>query len=82
MISPFAPPFCAPRLSMKLPATIFTLLLLPAIPAPGDTAVEDFNNYGSADIATIKGVHSRKIAGLLGYDYGSEVVHRNNLVVL
>jgi glutamate 5-kinase len=39
-------------------------------------------NYSSADIALIKGVHSRKIAEVLGYDYGSEVVHRNNLVVL
>jgi glutamate 5-kinase len=39
-------------------------------------------NYSSVDIATIKGVHSREIATLLGYDYGSEIVHRNNLVVL
>ena len=39
-------------------------------------------NYSSADISVIKGTHSRKIASLLGYDYGSEVVHRNNLVVL
>ena len=39
-------------------------------------------NYSSADIGTIKGAHSKKIAALLGYDYGSEVVHRNNLVVL
>ena len=39
-------------------------------------------NYSSADIGTIKGAHSKKIATLLGYDYGSEVVHRNNLVVL
>jgi len=39
-------------------------------------------NYSSADIKVIKGVHSGKIATLLGYDYGSEVVHRNNLVVL
>jgi len=39
-------------------------------------------NYSSADISIIKGVHSRKIATLLGYDYGSEVMHRNNLVVL
>ena len=39
-------------------------------------------NYGSADISVIKGVHSKKIATLLGHDYGSEVVHRNNLVVL
>jgi len=39
-------------------------------------------NYSSADIKTIKGAHSGKIVTLLGYDYGSEVVHRNNLVVL
>jgi len=38
-------------------------------------------NYSSDDISLIKGAHSRKIATLLGYDYGSEVVHRNNLVV-
>jgi glutamate 5-kinase len=39
-------------------------------------------NYSSVDINVIKGTHSRKIATLLGYDYGSDVVHRNNLVVL
>ena len=39
-------------------------------------------NYGSGDIETIKGSRSDKIVTLLGYDYGSEVVHRNNLVVL
>jgi len=39
-------------------------------------------NYSSADINIMKGAHSRQIASLLGHDYGSEVVHRNNLVVL
>jgi len=39
-------------------------------------------NYSSDDISIIKGAHSRKITTLLSYDYGSEVVHRNNLVVL
>jgi glutamate 5-kinase len=39
-------------------------------------------NYGSADIETIKGAHSGEIVSLLGYDYGSEVVHRNNLVIV
>ena len=39
-------------------------------------------NYSAADIKVIKGAHSGKIVTLLGYDYGSEVVHRNNLVVL
>ena len=39
-------------------------------------------NYSSGDIETIKGAHSAKISALLGYNYGSEVVHRNNLVIL
>ncbi len=39
-------------------------------------------NYCSADITAIKGTHSKNIATKLGYDYGSEVVHRNNLVIL
>jgi glutamate 5-kinase len=39
-------------------------------------------NYSSVDIKAIKGVHSAEITKLLGYDYGSEVVHRNNLAVL
>jgi glutamate 5-kinase len=39
-------------------------------------------NYSAADIETIKGVHSRKISSLLDHDHGSEIVHRNNLVIL
>lgn len=39
-------------------------------------------NYSSTQIDAIKKMHSRKIASLLGYDFGSEVVHRNNLVIL
>lgn len=39
-------------------------------------------NYNSSDIDVIKGAHSGRIAALLGYNYGSEVVHRNNLVML
>ncbi|MBI2870004.1 MAG: glutamate 5-kinase [Chloroflexi bacterium] len=39
-------------------------------------------NYSSADIERIMGKQSGKIADVLGYDYGPEVVHRNNLTVL
>jgi glutamate 5-kinase len=39
------------------------------------------SNYSAADIDIIKGAHSGQIAALLGYDYGTEVVHRNNLVI-
>jgi glutamate 5-kinase len=40
------------------------------------------SNYGLADVTLIKGAHSDQISGRLGHDYGSEVVHRNNLVLL
>jgi glutamate 5-kinase len=39
-------------------------------------------NYSSGDINTIKGAQSHKIASLLNFDYGPEVVHRNNLTLL
>ena len=39
-------------------------------------------NYSSRELAMIKGARSDRIESLLGYGYGDEVVHRNNLVVL
>lgn len=39
-------------------------------------------NYDAADVERIRGLHSDRIEGVLGYDYGDEVVHRNNLVVV
>ncbi|MBI2851892.1 MAG: glutamate 5-kinase [Chloroflexi bacterium] len=39
-------------------------------------------NYSAADIEKIKGTRSREIASILGYDYGTEIVHRNNMVML
>jgi glutamate 5-kinase len=40
------------------------------------------SNYSSSDLAIIGGQHSDRILGLLGYDYGDEVVHRNNMVIV
>ena len=39
-------------------------------------------NYSSQDIARIKGAQSETISSLLGYEYGTEVIHRNNLVMV
>jgi glutamate 5-kinase len=39
-------------------------------------------NYDAKELQAIKGIHSDEIASRLGHDYGSEVVHRNNLVIL
>jgi glutamate 5-kinase len=38
-------------------------------------------NYSAADLVKIKGIHSDKIAEVLGYEYGDEAIHRNNMVV-
>ncbi|MDO9334697.1 MAG: glutamate 5-kinase [Dehalococcoidales bacterium] len=39
-------------------------------------------NYDAEELLQIKGIHSEEIVSRLGHDYGSEVVHRNNLVML
>jgi len=38
-------------------------------------------NYSSEDIYAIKGAHSSDIEKILGYGYGAEIVHRNNMVI-
>jgi glutamate 5-kinase len=37
-------------------------------------------NYDAADVARLCGQRSEAIAGLLGFSYGDEVIHRNQLV--
>jgi glutamate 5-kinase len=39
-------------------------------------------NYSAADLSKIFGRHSTEIEAILGYAYGDEVIHRNNLVLL
>ena len=39
-------------------------------------------NYGNEDAKAIRGVRSDRIAKILGHEYGTELVHRNNLVLL
>jgi glutamate 5-kinase len=39
-------------------------------------------NYRAADLARIRGRQSDEIEGILGYHYGDEVIHHNDLVVL
>ncbi len=50
--------------------------------ATGEKMAYGITNYGSEDIATIKGARSDRISELLGHEYGAEIVHRDNLVVL
>ena len=38
-------------------------------------------NYDSAELGRIRGLHSERIAETLGYSFGDEVVHRDNMVL-
>ncbi len=49
---------------------------------PGRQIACGIANYASADIARIRGFRSDGIAAILGYQFGQEVVHRNNLVLI
>ena len=40
------------------------------------------SSYSAGDIDLIRGIRSDRIVETLGYQYGQEVVHRNNLVLL
>lgn len=48
----------------------------------GNHVGSGMSNYSSRDIEKIKGIHSEEIPNLLGYEYGDEVIHRNNMVLI
>jgi len=48
----------------------------------GARIASGITNYSSSDAIAIKGMRSGQIAHQLGYDYGAEVIHRNNMVLL
>jgi glutamate 5-kinase len=39
-------------------------------------------NYASGDVARLQGHQSSEIDRILGYHYGDEIIHRNNMVIL
>ncbi len=51
--------------------------------APGGQEIaRGLTQYRAADVRTICGLRSSQIAETLGYDYGPEVVHRDDMVIL
>lgn len=48
----------------------------------GRELARGISTYSSADLTRLRGRHSDEIESLLGYDYGDEVIHRNDLVIL
>ena len=50
---------------------------------PGNREVaRGLANYASGEVERICGLKSEAITQVLGYDYGAEIIHRNNMVVL
>ncbi|MDY6835983.1 MAG: glutamate 5-kinase [Chloroflexota bacterium] len=52
------------------------------VDAQGHCVARGITSYGSEELLIIKGAHSEQINSILGYEYGAEVVHRNNMVAL
>lgn len=51
--------------------------------SPKGTAIAvGVSNYSSAEIRQVAGLQSSKIAETLGYSYGEEVIHRDNMVLI
>lgn len=48
----------------------------------GDRLATGVANYGSPDLAALRGARSAQIASILGHDYGAEAIHRDNLVLV
>jgi len=52
------------------------------VDARGREIARGVANYAASELALIRGLHSPEIEERLGYAYGGEVVHRDNLVLL
>ncbi len=48
----------------------------------GERIAAGLTNYASGELERIRGLRSDRIAEVLGYAYGDEVIHRDNLVML
>ncbi len=48
----------------------------------GQIIARGLTHYSSQELLKIAGQHSRDIHDILGYDYGSEVIHRDDMVVI
>ena len=52
------------------------------VTADGRAVARGTANYSSDEVERISGKHSDQIIATLGYEYGEEIVHRNNLVLV
>ncbi|WP_019465206.1 glutamate 5-kinase [Dyella japonica] len=56
--------------------------LVEIVDADGRPVARGLSQYGAGEVKRLAGRHSRDIESLLGYSYGTEVVHRDDLASL
>lgn len=56
--------------------------VVPILGESGERIAVGIANYGSAEVKQLAGKRSDRVQAELGYTYGEEVVHRNNLVMV
>lgn len=56
--------------------------LVAIVDADGHAIARGISQYGAAEVRRLAGRHSREIGGVLGYSYGDEVVHRDDLITM
>jgi glutamate 5-kinase len=56
--------------------------LVEIVNADGRAIARGISQYGAAEVRRLAGRHSREIDGVLGYSYGDEVVHRDDLITM
>jgi glutamate 5-kinase len=56
--------------------------VLPVLGPEGQQVAAGIVNYSAGEVRRIMGLRSDRIGAALGYQYGAEVVHRNNMVVV
>jgi glutamate 5-kinase len=56
--------------------------LVEIVDAAGTVVARGLSQYGIAEVRRLAGRHSREIDSVLGYSYGDEVVHRDDLITM
>ena len=56
--------------------------LVEIVDAIGRSVARGLCQYGAVELRRLAGRHSREIVGVLGYSYGAEVVHRDDLATV
>ena len=64
------------------PTTFDRGAIVQVLSTTGEPTAVGIANYALNDIKKIQGKHSKEIEDILGYSYGPEVIHRDNMAFL